>query len=200
MQRYNAHVVTPACNACILNMGWLQSVVWQIPDDVSLEPKALYSAQIYQMIQIVQPESSKRPRWCMSPNRCLVNFDGNWQRIYGKERQNFGFNGARRDTGAISRFNFRSYSHNLLDSSSCTATCSLLIQLSSLVAPMETDSSKGLQLTHLTHSINPESGLLLCHLPNRRSWLKTKTCSQSSCNIGLESPRKPADGYLNVLR
>jgi hypothetical protein len=40
-------------------MGWLQSAVWQAPEDTSLRLKALYSAQIYQMIQVVQPEQSK---------------------------------------------------------------------------------------------------------------------------------------------
>jgi hypothetical protein len=59
MQRYNAHAVSPACNACVLNMGWLQPAVWQVPQDASLDLKALYSAQICQMIHVVQPEQSK---------------------------------------------------------------------------------------------------------------------------------------------
>lgn len=79
MQRYNAHVVSSACNACIPNMGWLQSTIWQVPEDASLDLKASYSAQIYQMIQVVQPEQSKMVQVPAG------NFNGHWQRILWKE-------------------------------------------------------------------------------------------------------------------
>ena len=89
MQRYNAHAVSPACDACIPNMGWLRSAIWQVleggtedTEDTRLELKSLDSVRICQMIQIVQPEE---PRWCRYPLVVPDILVGHWQRSSWKE-------------------------------------------------------------------------------------------------------------------